>query len=231
MIDLHSHILPAMDDGACCLEESLALVELLHAQGIKTVVATPHFYADRETVDSFLNRRERCTMLLKQNCTGSIPDMLLGAEVRYYCGISRLEGLHRLCIQNSSLLLLEMPTARWSEHTVRELEALSSHAGLRIVLAHMERYQRLQSTQTVERLWRCGILIQANADTFLKASTKRRALSCLRDGHIHFIGSDCHDLTSRPPRIGNAYAWIEKKLGAKFLSDLNTRAYAYIQSR
>ena len=57
MIDWHSHILPAMDDGSRDAEESRLMPELLKAQGIQTVVATPHFYANEESVETFLQRR------------------------------------------------------------------------------------------------------------------------------------------------------------------------------
>lgn len=58
MIDFHSHILPGIDDGSASVEESLKLLEMLAEQGVKTVVATPHFYPDRTSVSDFLRRRD-----------------------------------------------------------------------------------------------------------------------------------------------------------------------------
>ena len=58
MIDWHSHILPKIDDGSRSLEETLELLKMLKSQGINTVIATPHFYADDESVESFLSRRQ-----------------------------------------------------------------------------------------------------------------------------------------------------------------------------
>ena len=58
MIDFHTHILPRMDDGSRSVEESLEMLDSMRQQGVKTVFATPHFYANDESVDSFLERRE-----------------------------------------------------------------------------------------------------------------------------------------------------------------------------
>ncbi len=229
MIDFHSHILPALDDGAADTKESLAILRLLHAQGISTVVATPHFYADCETSDSFLQRRAVAAALLRLDMDGQLPKIICGAEVRYYSGISRMAGLSQLCIEGTRLLLLEMPSIHWTEYTVKELEELARIGEVTVVIAHIERYMRLQSAQTLARLYECGILVQCNASVFLSSTTKRRSLSMLREGKIHFIGSDCHNLTSRPPAIGRAYDVIKKKLGNEFLCELQKYGYSYFK--
>lgn len=109
MIDFHSHILPGMDDGSQTVEESLTLLEMLRAQGVDTVAATPHFYARENSPEVFLRRRREAWERLNARLTPGGPQVLLGAEVRYYRGISRLEELHRLCLSGTHVLLLEMP--------------------------------------------------------------------------------------------------------------------------
>ena len=89
MIDLHSHILPGMDDGSQSPEETAALLGMLQKQGVTTLAATPHFYA-RETPESFLQRREEAAAHLP--CTES-PAILLGAEVAYFAGMGSSEAL------------------------------------------------------------------------------------------------------------------------------------------
>jgi protein-tyrosine phosphatase len=98
-----------MDDGSKRVQESLELLSMLSAQGVDTVIATPHFYANDESVDRFLERRAECYGRLCDALPDGVPKMLLGAEVSYYPGISRLEGLSRLCIEGTDILLLEMP--------------------------------------------------------------------------------------------------------------------------
>ncbi len=221
MIDWHSHILPAMDDGSRDVEESLSMLKALAEQGVDHVVATPHFYAGDEMVSSFLERRERSATLLEASLTSSLPHLVYGAEVRYYSGISRMEDLSLLQIGKSKLFLLEMDMTSWTEYTVRELTELAGFGNLTVVLAHIERYLAFQSPRVWERLYECGILMQVNASFFKGFANRHKALKMLDREEIHFIGSDCHNMTTRPPQIGEAYGLIEKKLGKDFISELN----------
>ena len=222
MIDWHNHVLPAMDDGSRSVAESMTMLRAQTAQGVTTVIATPHFYANDESVASFLKRRDRSAALLAEQCRGEdLPMVRLGAEVRYYPGISRLDGLSELCIEGSRLLLLEMPTIHWTESMVRELIALSGRDGIRLVLAHIDRYWFLQNREVWDRLLESGIVMQTNASFFSAFSTKRKALSLLKEGYIHLLGSDCHNMTTRPPQIGRAVTAIQKRFGADFVCQMN----------
>ncbi len=221
MTDWHSHVLPRMDDGSKSVEESLELLNTLKKQGINTVVATPHFYANDETVEEFIKRRQSAFEKISEHISEELPDILLGAEVSFYSGISRLEGLSRLKIQNTDLLLLEMPFSGWTEYTVRELLELSASGEFTIVLAHIERYISLQNASVWSRLYDSGILMQANASFFNGFFTKKKALNYLIDGKIHFIGSDCHNMISRPPELQKAYTYIAKKLGKEYLTHIS----------
>ncbi len=220
MIDWHSHILPGIDDGSDSVAESLALLDMLARQGIKAVAATPHFDADEESVDAFVQRRARALDSLKNRGDAAVPRILCGAEVQYYPGISRMADLRKLCIGDSRLLLLEMPGSRWTEYTLRELTELAASGRVTVVLAHIERYLGLQTREIWNRLLDSGILMQSNASFFNNIQTRRKALSWLKAGRIHLIGSDCHNLTSRPPRMGEACAVIEKRLGKRMLRQL-----------
>ncbi len=221
MIDFHSHILPAMDDGSKNIEESLKLLKLLAEQGIHKVVATPHFYANDESVEEFLRRRRAAYDQLREALPEGMPEIVEGAEVRYYQGISRLPDLKALCMEGSNLLLLEMPSSRWTDYMVKEIEDLSGRGNLTLVLAHVERYMELQSRRVRDRILDCGVLMQVNADFFLGFGGGRKALRLLADQTVQLIGSDCHDLNHRPPRIGAAMEQIRKKLGSGFLDELN----------
>ena len=200
MIDLHSHILPAVDDGSRNTQESLKMLRMLKKQGVTKVVATPHFYANRSSVDEFLSNREESYLRLCAELSENMPQIILGAEVKYYEGISRLENLNKLCIGDSKLLLLEMPMRKWTEFILRELRELSLCGNIIIVLAHIERYLAYQNKGTVDELVNDGILIQANANFFINFTSRHKALSMLRRNLIHFIGSDCHNLTDRVPK-------------------------------
>lgn len=221
MIDWHSHVLPGMDDGSQSVEESVEMLQKLRAQGVNTVIATPHFYAEEESVDSFLQRRSDSFFELSQYLTDDFPKVLLGAEVRYYPGISQLENLHKLKIENSNLLLLEMPFSHWTEYTLREAETLSGFRNVTLVLAHVERYLSLQKDDPWERLLKNDVLMQANASFFTDWKTGRKALRMLQQGKIQLLGSDCHNLKRRPPQLDRAYSAISKRFGNDFLSQMN----------
>lgn len=221
MTDWHSHILPKMDDGSKSLEESINLLKALKEQGVDRVVATPHFYANAETVDNFIKRRQTAFDIISGQLNDEMPAVLLGAEVSYYSGISRMDDLRRLKIEESHLLLLEMPFSRWTEYTLRELLELSASGQFTIVLAHIERYLHLQDAAIWQRLYDNGILMQSNASFFIDFFKKKKAINLLKSGKIHFIGSDCHNMTSRPPELQKAYDYISQKLGKEFLTYIN----------
>lgn len=225
MIDWHSHVLPAMDDGSRDVEESAGMLKALKAQGVDTVIATPHFYANDESVDSFVERRAKSFRELETVLGEDTPRVLLGAEVRYYAGIGRMSDLDKLTVGSTRLLLIEMPMTRWTEYTVNELVSLASTSRFTIILAHIERYFKLQSKDTWKRLLASGILMQVNATAFEGMGQSRRTIKLLKSGMLHFIGSDCHNMTSRPPKIQNAYETLEKKCGEHMLSQIDEYGY------
>ena len=224
MIDWHTHILPGMDDGSRDTAESVAMLEALAAQGVRTVIATPHFYANDESLATFLERRQQAMDRL-QAAGVSEPRILLGAEVRYYQGISCLEDLKALRIQGSKLMLLEMPMTKWTQSMVRELIEMAGRSSIRIVLAHVERYFDLQRGDVWDQLAANGILFQVNASFFAGFFSRQKAITLLREGRIHFVGSDCHNLTSRPPKIDQAYDRIRNKLGDDFVNQMTECGY------
>ena len=229
MIDWHTHILPEMDDGSRNVLESISLIKMQVSQGIDTVVATPHFYANDETIDSFLDRRKKALQLLRSELSDTSPKILLGAEVRYYQGISRMADLNALRIGDSKLILLEMPMSSWTEYMVRELIEMSSRSGIKIVLAHVDRYLTFQKKDVLDRIFKSDILIQANASFFNAISSKRKALALLRKGNIHLVGSDCHNMASRPPQIGKTFEIIKKKFGKDYLQQMNEYGYSLLE--
>ncbi len=227
MTDWHSHILPGVDDGSKSVEESLALLEMLKAQGMDNVAATPHFYADRQSLDSFLENRGSALEALKARLPEEAPRILCGAEVLYYPGISVLDGLRKLHIEGTSVLLMEMPEAKWPESTLREIISIASQGRRTLVLAHVERCMPYQAKGTWERLLSSGVLMQANASAFLDGFRSRRAFAALAAGKLHFLGSDCHNTTTRAPRIGQALERIEKKLGWEAVEELQEAENQY----
>ena len=216
MLDLHTHILPLMDDGSQSPEESLRMLRMEAEQGVELAVLTPHFYPDREDPQHFLGRRQAAAEKLLDVLQGQtdLPQIRLGAEVRYYDGVSLLEGIEALCVEGTRTLLLEMPFCRWTRRMLDEAGYLRSQRGIQPVLAHVERYLSFQPAGVVAEWGDGGVWMQTNASFFTRWQTSRRALRMLSRREIHFIGSDCHNLTTRRPNLGAAAAKIEKRLGS-----------------
>lgn len=218
MVDIHSHILPKMDDGSKSEEESLAMLRMLSDQGVSCVVATPHFYANNESVGTFLKRRTKAYESLRSITQEGFPKVVLGAEVRYYEGISHMDNLSELCIQGTDILLLEMFSGKWGTMIIRELIDIVATRKITLVLAHIERYIQYQQEETLEMLLDNGVLMQMNSSHVNNLFTRRKALNLLRNETVQFLGSDCHDSVNRPPDIGKAATIIKNKLGTDFLN-------------
>ena len=213
MIDFHAHVLPNMDDGSHSVEESLAMLRASQRQGVSRVIATPHFYAQENTPQEFLRRRQvSWSKLASHLMDDGMPTVSLGAEVRYFQGISQNDEICALRIEGTSLLLLEMPFTRWTDRILSEVLALQERSSIQVVLAHIERYFPLRHG-ILEEFQKGNILFQANADFFLHRFRRRQAFLMLRDRKIHLLGSDCHDMKARQPRLGMALEAIRRKLG------------------
>lgn len=221
MIDFHTHLLPGIDDGSKTVEESVEMLTALGEQGVDIVAATPHFYPTKCGLQTFLERRQSAFERLRPHLTEDMPSIRLGAEVAYYPGISRMADLPLLCLEGSQILLLEMPARPWTDSEVRELVDLSCLGRLTTVLAHIERYPSMRKRTVFDLLLDRGILMQGSVGSLLSFTTRRRTLTLLLRGRLHLFGTDCHNMTTRPPRMGEAIAVLQKRLGGEFLRRLD----------
>lgn len=220
MIDLHSHVLPGIDDGSRDLQMTRQMLEEMARQGVQTVVATPHFYATSDKPEAFFRRR--ATALEKvSELQGDLPGIIPGAEVAYFDGMSRSDVLSQLQLGTSSLVLVEMPFCRWTKRMIREVCEINLETGLTPVLAHVNRYcSQGQLLKFQEQLLDEGVLFQCNAEAFINPFSRSWALKQVRQRNIHFLGSDAHNMTARPPKLQQAAQIIQKKLGAETLDRL-----------
>lgn len=214
--DFHSHILPGVDDGSSCVAESVKLLQMEAEQGVRRVVATPHFYPQHDTPERFLRRREKAMQQLREgtaDCTG-LPEVILGAEVLFFSGISDSDQVLRLTIGEKRCILIEMPLCTWTNRMYQELEDIYVKHGIMPIIAHVDRYIRPHRTQGIpERLAEMPVMVQANASFFARLSTRRMALKMLRKQQIHVLGSDCHNLSDRKPNLQTAEQIIQTSLG------------------
>ena len=222
MTDLHTHILPGMDDGAKTVEESLQMLRMEHRQGVDTVVLTPHFYRDQENPKRFLQRRKdvvialgRRVLELSEAERSSLPNMFLGAEVAWWPTLAEWDELPELCLGGTKYLLLELPFTPWSEKMVDQLHELYGRTGITPIFAHLERYLRLQRPERIEEVLSLGFPVQISADVLLRPLARGRALKLLRQGQAQIVASDCHSCKDRAPNLAAAMQVLNRKLEAE----------------
>lgn len=190
-LDYHAHVLPGCDHGSDCLDTSLAQLRMARGTGIDTVCATPHFYPQREGVESFLERRWRSYGELQPHLTNSKVDVTLGAEVLICDGMDHMPGLTMLCREGTRELLLEMPFYDWPMSILRTLYGLLERDDVSVVIAHADRYPTAQ----IEELGERGVGLQLNAESLACHPLRRlRLLGWIKKGWVKYLGSDIHML-------------------------------------
>ena len=99
--DFHTHCLPGVDDGAADIQTAVAMLRASAQQGVKRVVATPHFYIGQQSGEEFFRERQRAYEDIRPYLDETMPEVLLGAEVLIREGISRYD-LSSLCLQGTN---------------------------------------------------------------------------------------------------------------------------------
>ena len=228
-IDLHSHVLPEFDDGSHSVEMSIAMLRREKEQGVGVVCATSHYYARQNSIPDFCARRSEAMERLTAVLTDGLPRVLPAAEVAYFPHMEE-QDLEPLCIQGTRTLMLEMPFTDWTDLQVETVEALALDCGYQVVLVHPERFCFSGSNRSqLRRLAQLPIGLQVNAGSLIRWQTRRLALDMLQLAHWPLLGSDCHNLTSRPPNLKGGRAVIRRKLGEDFLNQMDENAVLAVQ--
>ncbi len=221
MVDMHSHFLPGIDDGAKNIEESVAMLKHAKSEGTDTAVATPHIkpYCP-EDIKRALEERNRAYEALKKADDGGFPDIRLGFEVYMGAEITQHENYKDMCISGTNLMLLEMPFGVWDDFAIKRV-LLVRDSGITPILAHIERYIGFRGNKK-RALSLDGVIYQVTADTFLHFGTRRFSESLIRSGRKVVVGSDMHDPYIRKSRMGEAYKKGKHK-GEAFINAFNAR--------
>ena len=214
MVDLHCHILPALDDGAATMEESVAMAESAIADGITHVVATPH--SSNEYYFEFDHVRELRDEL--QTKIGGRLKIAMGCD--FHLNPENLGALRKnarqYCINQHDYLLLEfnefsIPPSM--DQTLHELQL----AGVQPVITHPERNGILRAKPERMKKWvRRGCFAQVTGGALtggFGAGAQQDALRWIGEGLIHFVASDAHNTRTRPLRLQPAYDVVVDKFG------------------
>lgn len=212
-IDFHSHVLPGIDDGARDVQMSVEMIKECISQNISTIVCTPHYYhSARNPVNDFLQRRKESYETLKNELVKNNLqiELKMGAEVNFNCDLSLIEDIEKLTIENTNYILIEMPYGTWQDGMFDYLYTLIAQKNLIPIIAHAERYY--QNEKMFKKLENLEVYFQVNASSFLSLSNdKKNALKLLKANKVHIIGTDAHNMDTRPPEIKKAFSYIRKK--------------------
>jgi protein-tyrosine phosphatase len=228
MIDIHSHILHGLDDGAPSFDVSLAMTKLALETGTTDIVATPHANIVYSYQPELIFER---TCRLQQ----AIGD---GLKIHHGCdfhlsaqNIQRvLREPARFSVNGLNYLLVEFPELSLFQGIDQIFSELQS-VGLTPIVTHPERNRHLATDIARLRRWvESGIPLQITAQSLtggFGAGLARWCLDVLKEGLVHFVASDAHDTVRRPPRLDEARDLIDNQFGpeyAELLVELHPRA-------
>ena len=215
MIDIHSHILPGVDDGAPSMEASLELARAAVAAGTQIMVATPHVRGDYPLDPATIAERVDAVNL-KLVAEGVELRVVAGAEVSLSKAVElERSELRALCLGSGSYILVESPYT----NTVADIEGIFFDlqvAGLTPLLAHPERCPVFQNEpERLARLVDAGALCSITSGSLagrFGSTVRRFALRLVSEGLVHDVASDSHDAVRRPPDLLPGFASADTEL-------------------
>ncbi len=220
-LDIHSHILSGIDDGAEDLSVSLALLSDIYNQGVTDIIATPHFIPISDDLEDFLECRKKVFCELKNALKDKPhPNIYLGCELLYYSGLSYASSLECFTIADSKYILLEADYGPLSDKFLTEILHLRE-LGFEPILAHIERYQKAKGfIKFINFIKVNGILTQVNATAFNNKNYTKLIKKLVKEDLITFLASDTHSLDVRPPMIEDALKRITFDYGKEYAEKL-----------
>lgn len=230
MIDIHTHILPCIDDGSQSVEETLQMLDIMVKSGVRKVVATPHYYPELMSIDDFLMQRQEAYDKIKKIKPEGI-DIILGAEVMLGYDLHK-EDLKKLVIGDTDYILIEMPYSRWDLWTFNEVFKISAKHGLEIIVAHIDRYVDIARKEDLNQIFKMDLKYQVNVDHLGGGIFKKSpAIKMMKAETVHFIGSDCHNTDTRVPCIASAVEKIKKSVGLDFVEYCMSNAEKMLENK
>lgn len=227
VIDIHSHILPGIDDGSKNMEETEKMLSIAVKEGIHGIVATPHYEAglNKAWREKFMKAYSNVISYINEN---DIPLQLYAGNEIYYSEsiIEELQKGNIHTINGTRYILVEFPMYADYMYIERALRNLQN-AGFWPIIAHVERYESLRSVKRVKSLADMNVCIQVNASSITsknKLSTRWFCLGLMRKKLVHLLATDAHSSRHRKPEIQQCFEHLDKKLGKSYrrlISEIN----------
>lgn len=223
MVDIHSHVLPKIDDGSSSFYESLDMLRISGAKGTKKMICTPHFYNPRT---GFFDKKRTVEVFegLKSRSYNLGIELLLGCEV--FCSDLFLREINKknfFTLNGTDYLLVEFDFKDDIDRVLFAIDIITE-AGYIPVVAHPERYSFLRRDEYyVEKFLSKGVLFQLNTSS-LAGFHGERAFNfadwMLRQKFASFVASDTHDTAYRSPDLRSAYMWIYGNYSKDYAEEL-----------
>lgn len=225
MIDIHSHILPKLDDGAANVEVSLGLLKLAVAAGTTEIIATPHVLSNTERPE-WATIKQNVAMLQELAANEGLAIKIhAGAELELNWEMFELLEAESAayCLAGSRYVLLELPSQTiptYTEEFFYKLQLLGKQA----IIAHPERHPKLMRHPSILAEWiKNGVLTQCNAGSFsglFGSAVQGFVEQLLQRNMVYFLGSDAHRLEGRNTDMRVAQALWEKNSATEKLKEI-----------
>lgn len=220
MIDLHSHIIPNVDDGSRSLEDSVNLIKESIKLGITDIVFTPHFESIPNRMIPNININESFNAFKKHLEDENLNiNIYLGNEITISDNLIKdLKNSKCLSINGSKYILLELDFFAAEEEIGERIYELEL-AGYSVIIAHAERYM-YADYKYIEMLVREGALIQINATSIITKHPflRKFIMKLIKNNLVHFVSSDVH--FGRENKMLEAYQMVAKKIGKDIANKL-----------
>lgn len=223
-IDIHNHILPAVDDGSVSMKQTKNMLKIAYEEGIHYIIATPHYGAGCRNTD--ISELTDKLDLVRQEAKQIDEDFRIDLGNEIYYSEDILEDLRKkkaLTLAGTRYVLVEFSSDEAYKDIKTGLRRLLIH-GYLPVLAHAEKYECLyRSYKEISDLIWLGAYMQMNISSITDGYASRRAVHCrklLDYGLIHILGTDAHSDYIRAPRMLEGLAFIRKKYGDFMIDQL-----------
>ncbi len=219
MFDIHSHILPGIDDGAKSVNHSVAIAEDMLSQGIQGVIATPHMYPGRyeNDIDSIQSSFHEYVTHVADHEVNGLP-IKFAAEV-HLCSEIMLwlekDQLPYLAVDGEKkFLLLEFPTSQLPVAAINLCKWLIGNNVIPVI-AHPERYKYWQRNSSgLKRFIDMGCLTQVTAGSLVgqfRDSAAELAIKLISENKVHYVASDTHNMTNRSCQMQQAHYFVSQR--------------------
>ncbi len=223
MLDIHTHVLPGLDDGARDFDESLEIIKKYINNGYDGVIATPHHYRGRyiPSKEEIIKSRD---LLLNQLKKLKIDfDIYLGNEIFFEENtINELENKEVFTIAGSRYILIEFPflgKINYAHSLIYQIQL----SGFMPIIAHVERYQVTEEEfEFMEKIYNAGALFQVNLSSLKDPSSKEYKLvnKILDRDMVQFVATDTHSLNKRNPDVKDELNYLKNKMGERWYQEV-----------